>query len=315
MARLLVVALLLPAFAVAHDGMPRNPVLGVGGFPDCVQTRPVHELAGRSIEENEMTLECFQKPRDSDDQIQVGTIGDSITAGVHSSGGNHTYPGQLQILLDGAYPGKYKVTNLGACGSTMMKGANSPFWKRPQFSTLTSNKWDIIIIMLGTNDAKDSSSGGPANWPHDCTGPNALQCAFAQDYASMIKLVRTLGKGGKAPDIHLAVPPPLMASRAYGMNDTVINDVFPKLVRSINAANKIPHDVIDVYAALGGTTDWRSTFPQGGCTVDNGTVVSGKGSEGVGGGQGVVGGANSRGDNSSGGGGDDGRGRCVVYWL
>ena len=45
----------------------------------------------------------------------------SITAGVHSSGGNHTYPGQLQIMLDIQYPGKYKVTNLGACGSTMLK--------------------------------------------------------------------------------------------------------------------------------------------------------------------------------------------------
>jgi len=42
------------------------------------------------------------------------------------------------------------VTNLGACGSTMMKGADSPYWKRPQFKALTSAKWDIITIMLGT---------------------------------------------------------------------------------------------------------------------------------------------------------------------
>lgn len=49
-------------------------------------------------------------------------IGDSITAGVHSEGGNMTYPAQLQTMLDTKYPGKYKVTNLGACGSTMMKG-------------------------------------------------------------------------------------------------------------------------------------------------------------------------------------------------
>lgn len=53
--------------------------------------------------------------------VLVG-IGDSITAGVHSEGGNMTYPAQLQTMLDTKYPGKYKVTNLGACGSTMMKG-------------------------------------------------------------------------------------------------------------------------------------------------------------------------------------------------
>ena len=35
----------------------------------------------------------------------------------------------------------------GACGSTMLKGANSPYWKRPQFNTLTAGKWDMIIIV------------------------------------------------------------------------------------------------------------------------------------------------------------------------
>ena len=30
----------------------------------------------------------------------------------------------------------------------MMKGADSPYWKRPQYKALTAAKWDIIIIML-----------------------------------------------------------------------------------------------------------------------------------------------------------------------
>lgn len=80
-------------------------------------------------------------------------IGDSITAGVHSEGTPTqamTYPAQLGEMLNKKYPNKYKVTNLGACGSTMMKGADSPYWQRPQFKALTAAKWDIIIIMLGT---------------------------------------------------------------------------------------------------------------------------------------------------------------------
>lgn len=35
--------------------------------------------------------------------IKVGCVGDSITAGVHSSGGIHPYPAQLQLLLDAAH--------------------------------------------------------------------------------------------------------------------------------------------------------------------------------------------------------------------
>ena len=42
----------------------------------------------------------------------------------------------------------------------MLKVSNSPYWKRPQFKALTANKWDIIIIMLGTNDAKDPGDHG-----------------------------------------------------------------------------------------------------------------------------------------------------------
>ena len=62
----------------------------------------------------------------------------------------------------------------------MMKSADSPYWKRPQYAALTAGKWDVVVIMLGTNDAKDAGSGGPHNWPHNCTGANALDCPFAQ---------------------------------------------------------------------------------------------------------------------------------------
>ena len=76
-------------------------------------------------------------------------VGDSITAGVHSTGGKHTYPGQLQLLLDKKYgEGKYAVTNLGACGSTMLKSGDSPYWERPQYKSLVNNTWDIIIIQV-----------------------------------------------------------------------------------------------------------------------------------------------------------------------
>jgi hypothetical protein len=85
------------------------------------------------------------------------------------------YPGQLQSMVDSS---KYSITNLGACGSTMQKAPNgdSPYWQRPQYQALIAGKWDIVVIMLGTNDAKDPIDGGPNNWRASCTH---AQRAFA----------------------------------------------------------------------------------------------------------------------------------------
>jgi len=259
---------LAPTGVLGHGhGMgPVNPELGVPGFPDCIRARPELKL---SVEEAADDLICAQKvaPHAA---IRIGTIGDSITAGVHSSGGNHTYPGQLQILLDQTHgAGKYSVTNLGACGSTMLKKSNSPYWKRPQFRALNKGKWDIIVIMLGTNDAKDPGDHGPNNWLHDCGGPDHTTlngCSFAEDYKSMIDLVKTLGTTSAGPKIYAQIPPPLMAKYSIGANQTVINTVYPKLVSLIQKANKVLGP-IDVFTGMGGVTDWATKFPAS-CTLD-----------------------------------------------
>lgn len=266
--RSLFVALLSVPVVAHDDNLPINSLLGVPGFPDCVRVHPDAEL---NVAEAADDLVCHQKSA-SKDAIRIGMIGDSITAGVCSSGGNHPYPQQLQILLDQAYgEGVYSVTNLGACGSTMLKGADSPYWQRPQYATLTSNKWDIITIMLGTNDAKDPDSHGPNNWHHDCSddkGAHTTGCQFAQDYKDMIDLVRTLGTAdGVEPKVYSMIPPPLMQEFAIGANRTVINSVFPKLVPIISSDNKLT-GTIDVFSGMGGVEDWDSNFPDS-CQKDS----------------------------------------------
>jgi hypothetical protein len=162
------IRLTLVGCVAAHgslDHYPINPALGVSGFPDCVRVHPEQNL---SMEQASFDLVCSQR-RGTPSAIKIGCVGDSITAGVHSSGGNHTYPRQLQVspcakrsavqcnnalrlsiqlMLDSAHgSGAYAVTNLGACGSTMTKAGDSPFWKRPQFQTLVKNTWDVVTIM------------------------------------------------------------------------------------------------------------------------------------------------------------------------
>lgn len=133
----------------AHGSLEHFPVnqkLGVSGFPDCTRRHPAQEM---TMAQASFDLSCRQR-RGAKEAVKIACVGDSITAGVHSSGGNHTYPFQLQMMLDQAHGyGAFTVTNLGACGSTMLKKGDSPFWKRPQYHTLVNNTWDIVTIMLG----------------------------------------------------------------------------------------------------------------------------------------------------------------------
>lgn len=238
-----------------------NPALGTHGYPDCVAGP--QGVSPTDLHANQMNMVCHQRTAGA--ALKIGCIGDSITAGAHSSGPTKTYPAQLQAMLD---PSAYAVTNLGACGSTMQKNADSPYWKRPQFTTLTSQKWDIIVIMLGTNDAKDAADGGPANWLIGECGTSlsnlTVNCPFAQDYLSMISLVRTLGTTpGVPPTIYVAAPPPLMQHGSIGANQTVINSVYSSLVPMIAAAANLTTVPISIYSALGGVPNWQETFPNG----------------------------------------------------
>ncbi len=232
---------------------PVNPLLGVHGFPDCENDQPISD----DIEVNLQNLVCRQ--RGAAGALKIACVGDSITAGAHASNASMAYPQQLQRMLD---PAKYAVTNLGECGSTMQKNADSPYWKRKSFTTLTQNVWDVVVIMLGTNDAKDHVDNGPTNW--GCgVGANVsvATCQFAQDYLSFIALVKTLGPGGKSPIIYIMKPAPLMAHGAIGANQTVINSVFPALIPKIAQAGGLTTTVVDVFGGMGGVANWETAFP------------------------------------------------------
>ena len=116
----------------------------------------------------------------------------------------------------------------------------------------------------GTNDAKDKGDGGPSNWS-GCDGVEG--CAFAQDYLSMIELVRTLGTTpGVPPTIYIAAPPPLMQHGSIGANQTAINTVYPSLIPLIAEAANLTTVPISIYAAMGGVPTWATSFPSG-CTL------------------------------------------------
>ena len=270
--------LLLPLPPAAADLLPsslnKNVSLlqNISGFPDCVRIHPDRPLRGSNAEKD---LSCAPRPSTNATAIKVACVGDSITAGARASGPEHVYPAQLQRMLDAKYGrDAYSVTNLGASGATLMKRGNSPFWHRPQFAALVRQDWDVVAIMLGTNDAKDRGDRGPPNWPHDCAATaraSLAGCSFAADYKALIDVVRNFGTTPAGPKIYLLIPPPLMKNGSIGANQTVINSLYPRLVPLIAKAHDAVAGTIDVFKGMGGVTDWSAQFPRKGCARHNST--------------------------------------------
>jgi hypothetical protein len=137
------------------------------------------------------------------------------------------YPSQLQKMLGSAY----KVMNFGAGGRTMLKKADNPYWKTGPLKQALASKPAIVVLMLGTNDAKFTNG----NWK----GANIAQ--FPIDYKSMIDEFVALDT---SPTVYLMVPVPLYQHQRYGMNQTVINTLFPgdgpAGVRTLAKASGLP---------------------------------------------------------------------------
>jgi len=212
---------------------------------------------------------CFQRPAPSG-ALHVACVGDSITAVGHASSVAHHYPNQLQDILDARHGnGSYSVTNLGVCGSTLQKEAHKPWWNTGAYKTLVANRWDVIFVMLGTNDAAPDAQG---YWPaanHESCDSATLgslsRCNFAIAYRELLDVLKTVGPDdGTPPEVYIMVPPPLMQDGAYNMNQTIINTIFPQLIPMIGAANSdVVTGVVDVYTGMGGVPapDWETQMP------------------------------------------------------
>ena len=78
-------------------------------------------------------------------EIRVALIGDSITE-------LSTYPHYLAKLLGAAYT----IGNFGICGTTITQDSASPYMYTEALTVAKKSKPDIVVIMLGTNDAEEN---------------------------------------------------------------------------------------------------------------------------------------------------------------
>lgn len=195
--------------------------------------------------------------------LRVTCVGDSITEGGACVSTSYTY--NLQNLFgDNAI-----VTNAGVSAQTMLKHGLcndlSPcsYWNTNAWQNALQSKPDIVTIMLGTNDAK------AFNWEGI---QQNLGDYYTLDYVDMIKQLRQLDP---KPEIYVLVPPPLYEPYPWEMNATVINEIFPVVIKDLSTVTET--GIISVYDAFReAEKDYTENLTCDGChpTADGNQVIA-----------------------------------------
>lgn len=172
--------------------------------------------------------------------IRITCIGDSITEGGACTPLSYTQ--ELQNLVGPTH----QVINAGKSAMTMLKRGlcndmgNCSYWSTDSWQKALKSNPDVVTIMLGTNDAKTF------NWEGI---QQNLGDYFTLDYVDMVNILRKLQP---VPKIYLIVPPPLYKPYPYQMNQTIINNIYPNLIRDI--ARVVDAEVIDVFSSFSDST-------------------------------------------------------------
>jgi lysophospholipase L1-like esterase len=156
----------------------------------------------------------------SEDKIRVACVGDSITGGTE-------YPADLWMLLGSA---NYTVGNFGVGGSTAALDSLNPYINNSAFQEAKKFQPNIVIIMLGTNDAN------PLIRPNNGS--------FVNDYLKLVEEFQVLSS---KPNIYLVLPPPIFSNGTTPSAEYFRDNVIPTIEKVANQTN-LP--IIDVYSAL-----------------------------------------------------------------
>ena len=151
--------------------------------------------------------------------IRVACVGDSIT---EFSG----YPDDLQSLLGE----NYTVGNFGVSGSTVTAESSKPYMNQSAFWNAQYFQPDVVVIMLGTNDAS------PENYRH-------IE-EFSKTYEKLVNQFETLPG---EQDIYLVNPPPIRQNE-LNLSDTFLTDaIIPRIEQIATGLNL---QTVDVHSSL-----------------------------------------------------------------
>jgi len=151
--------------------------------------------------------------------LHVTCLGDSITYGYKlGDPARQSYPAHLSRQSHG----RWQVVNAGVNGATVLNEGDIPITAQKVYQDIVHSKPDVVVIMLGTNDTKDS------NW--------RFIGNFINDYTEMIKKMQQLPS---KPRVIVCSIPPIFADYPGGINserEKKIN-VLVKKAADITGAN------------------------------------------------------------------------------
>ena len=177
-------------------------------------------------------------------QIKVACIGDSITYGHGiSDWTKNSYP----VLLQGLLGEDYHVANFGSSGACVNPDGDQPYVSRAVYQAAIEYDADIIVFMMGTNDAK------PENW----TNPQE----FMDDY---VALLDSLKVGSKETLIYIVPPAEAYYSKDCDPDTGIASyDIQPAKIDEIVQAIKMYvitssywMEMIDVHSLTEAHPEW-----------------------------------------------------------
>jgi acyl-CoA thioesterase I len=152
-------------------------------------------------------------------QIRVACVGDSITLSTQ-------YPLDLWDSLGS----DYIVGDFGIGGAAVAQTTGMSYLHLPALSIAKQFQPDIVIIMLGTNDAYTTFSEDNS--------------AFIADYISLVTEFQSLSK---KPVIYLVEPPPIYNNTISLSNEILVQKVIPNIEQ---VANHTDTQLIDAHTPL-----------------------------------------------------------------
>ncbi|MDR0470491.1 MAG: GDSL-type esterase/lipase family protein [Nitrososphaerota archaeon] len=162
--------------------------------------------------------------------IRVACVGDSLTQSTE-------YPYQLMGKL-----GKgYDLHNFGVGGTTVALASETPYMNTKAFLSALDFNPEIVIIMLGTNDAQ------PSLFQYNTT--------FVDDYTALIRSFQRLPSN---PKIWLVQPPPIFSDCGGAISPTYFEQTILPSIKQVGSNTNL--QVIDVYSLL---VDHPEYFPDG----------------------------------------------------
>ena len=163
--------------------------------------------------------------------IRVACVGDSLTQSTE-------YPYDLWNLLGNE---SYLLRNFGAGSTTVSLKSETPYMNTTKFQDALEFQPNIVVIMLGTNDAQPSL--------------HKYNTSFVSDYVTLVAAFQALSS---KPEIWIVLPPPIFSNQSGKMDTSYFELTVIPLIEEV--ANQTDLAIIDVYSAL---SDYSNYFPDG----------------------------------------------------